>query len=355
MARNYDLPDYIDPNVLERTIVYLGLWPVIITFGIVGNILTLIVLYRDKETSTTSIYLKNLAAADLLTLSIKAVCVVFFWFQVCRPEVYLTWKVNSLSICSGSYFSEKISKYITIAVVFERIIAVTWPFRFKEICTPLRTTVAVILIYIVLLAVCLPVSIDMFVFFYNTEPIEDEYPMTVKEGTHYLRERLFKSELAFLFTKIYRAMNFIPIPIILIGNLVIIFELRKVNLVRSNSKSKEASQQGRKKERQITKLCLTISFALLILCSPFDMYFFLFFLKAIKLTQITQVVGDGFTTMATINSCANFVIYAVMNKKYRQGYLALFACCRRKAERRINSKHAKDFEGTSTIKYWRNV
>ena len=287
-------------------------------------------LFRVNETSTTSIYLKNLAVTDLFTLSIKGVCIVYVWWQIYRPDEYLTWKVNTFSIVTLSYYFEKVSKHITVAVVIERIIAVTWPFRFKEICTPLRTYVVIVIIYITILAISLPVSIDTFMYFHSIEPNKNEYPMTVKEGTDYLTKHLFNHDLQFLLTRIYRAIDFIPIPLIIIGNVVIVLGLRQATPVRSNSM--DGRQQGKKKERQITRLCLTISITFLILCTPYDMYFFLWFTKVIKLTRAVQVVGDAFTTLYTMNSSVNFIIYAVMNRRYRRGYLEIVTCFRRHPE-----------------------
>ena len=326
----FDRPPDLDPMLMERTIIFLGLWPVIVIFGIFGNIMTLIVLFRVNETNTTSIYLKNLAVADIFTLSIKGACTIFTWWQLFLPHQYRTWKFNTLSLVTFSYIFEKVSKYITVAVVFERIIAVTWPFRYKEICTPLRTRIVILVIYIICLAISLPVNVDMVMYFHTAEPIADTYPMTVKEGTRYLTKHLFNHDLQFLITKIYRAVDFIPIPLIIIGNCIIIMGLRKAKQIRTNST--DGRQQGRKRERQITKLCLTISFTFLILCSPFDMYYFLFFTKVIELNHIVQVVGDVFTTLSTMNSSANFIIYAAMNKRYRQGYLEIITCLRQQAE-----------------------
>ena len=268
--------------------------------------------------------------ADLFTLSIKGVCVVFVWFQLCRPEQYSTLKVNSYSFCTFSHFPETVSKCTTVLIVFERVIAVTWPFRFKQICTPLRTTVAIVVIFVVILATSMPTFIDIFIFFHKTEQKKDEYPTIVKEGHQYLTKRLFKSDIQFLSAKAYRAINFIPIPFTLIGNIVIIRGLRKSNPVRSSST--ESQQQGKKRERQITKLCLTISFIFLILSSPYDVYVFLFFTNVIEYTRITQTVGVTFITLGTMNSGVNFIIYATMNKKYRQDYLALITCFRRIAD-----------------------
>ena len=327
MATNDDGTLNISPSILERTIIFLGFWPVIVTFAFFGNILTLLVLHRVNAIGTTGIYLKNLAVADLLTLCVKATCIVFNWWQMYRTEQYNTWKVNTLSIVTLGLVFERVSKYTTVAIVSERIIAITWPFRYREFCTPFRTKLAIAVIYVIVFAVALPLSIDVFSFFHTTEPRKEEYPMAMKEGTRYLTEHLYSSPGAFLLNKIARAMDFIPIPLIITGNIVIITGLRKGTSVRSIST--DAQQQRKIMERKTTKLCLTISVTFLILCSPYDILNFLFLSKIIEFNHVVQVLGDVFVSMSLINSSVNFIIYAVMNTQYRQGYAAILTCWKR--------------------------
>ena len=67
-----------------------SLYGVVLGFGVIGNVLTLITVWRYLRNSVTNIYIANLAVADLLVMSI---CVPFkvkrkLHSLVCRSLLY---------------------------------------------------------------------------------------------------------------------------------------------------------------------------------------------------------------------------------------------------------------------------
>ena len=324
---------YSHPMVIERAVIYLALFPIIVIIGIFGNILTLIVLFRGKETSTTVIYLKNLAAVDLFTLTIKAACAVCVWWQIFWPDEYIIWKVNAFTLSQLSHCSEKISKYTTLAIVFERMVAVTWPLKVKDICTRLRTTVAVVVIYVILISVSLPLLIDAFVYFYNTATHIKDNLTPLSEGHQYFKARVRKHNVLLITFLINRVVDFLPIPIIIIGNIMIISGLRKRDIVKCVSEAR--NQQRKRQERKVTKLCLIVSMTFLCLCCPLDVNVFLLFIQTLKVDSSTQFTIEILDTLALINSAVNFIIYAALNRNYRQGYVSILTCFKREPDLRL--------------------
>ena len=340
---NFDLPPH--PLLVEGTVIYLGLWPIIVIFGIIGNILTLIVIFKNNDASTTSIYLKNLSIADLSTLSVKATCIACYWWQLYRPQQYLSWRVNVFAMATLAYFPEKVSKYITVAVVFERMVAVTWPFKVKDICTPKRTTIAIVVIYIFAISVSIPLSIDIFHHFYTSTIITFEYPSVLNEGDQYFVLRMSKSDVLLRLGQINRIVDLIPIPIILIGNIVIVMGLRNDNAIKSCSDT--LRMQRTLQERKITKLCLTISISFLVLCTPQETYFLLYLTELMHITYTTHLLAKAGATLSMLNSSINFVIYAALNTKYRQGYLGILTCFRQKSEGQMSSQQVNTKESNT--------
>ena len=264
LSTSYDV--YIKQRIVEITVIYLCLFPLIVSFGIFGNILTVIMLFKETETSTTLIYLKHLAFVDLFTLTIKGAIAVCVWWQLFRLEQYITWKVNTFTLNKLTYFSEKISKYITMGIVFERIVAVTWPFKIKDICTPLRTKIVVVVIYVIVLAVSLPFIFDVFIFFNNTDTVIQGHSSVFEEGKNYFIFRLANDKALIITFLINRTIHFLPVPFIIIGNVVIIAGLRKRDIIKSSSVGE--NKHRKRQERQVTKMCLIISVTFLCLCRP---------------------------------------------------------------------------------------
>ena len=321
LATDDSLPVY--QNTVLATVHYLGIYPLIATLGIFGNILTLIVLFKVKYESTTSTYLKNLAVADLLTLCVKVACCVLRGFQIHRLEIYLTWKTNSASMSTLAYFSEKVSRYITVAIIVERIMAVMCPFRVKEICSPKRTVIGIVTIYISALLVSLPIIIDIHRYAYTSEGgTLDKYPTTITELIEYSSSRT--SKVLIFMWQFSKLVDLIPIPLIVVGNIVIIVGLQKSNHV--DIIPNDVRQEREYLERKVTRLCLTISFTFLFLCAPGDMYFLLNIMEVIKPNSATHLLSMIFSSMSMLNSSVNFIIYAVMSKRYKQKYLELLTC-----------------------------
>ena len=159
------------------TVLYGSIWPVIIIVGIVGNILTLIVLKKMKDSSATSHFLRGLAVADTMSLCILGAHMVMVWGQLFWPERYLRWRLNSFSFSKLSHFSERISKCIIMVIVLERIVGVTWPLRYKRMFTPMRSSAIVMVIFVTMIATSLPISVDVFV---TDVAIGNVYPITTK-------------------------------------------------------------------------------------------------------------------------------------------------------------------------------
>ena len=321
------------PIWVAGTVVYGAVWPIIICFGVFGNILTLIVLSKTKEDpGSTSRFLGCLAVADIMTLASLCTYMVYVWGQLFWPDQYLRWKLNSFSFVKLSNFSERISKCITVALVSERIAAVTWPFRYRAICTPWRITIVIVVIFIIVMSTTFPITISIFMFDYDTASSSNVYPTTDIEARQFLE--FLQSKITTLHMLLNRFIfDLLPIPLVMIGNFIIIYQLRKkkghlTKLVTAI----EAQQQRYAHERRITNLLLAVSFMFLILCGPFEIctLFVLVTHDSQNSSANNSVVfiAECFKTLPLLNSSINFIIYAVVNKNYREGYKAILYLCR---------------------------
>ena len=119
-----------------------------------------------------------------------------------------------------------------------------------------------------------------------------------------------------------------PIPIVFVGNIIIILSIRKRNILASTTS--EVQQQRKHQERQLTKLLLTISMIFFVLTCPSAVYRVLIAAGMTPpKTTIATLVGNMNQTLSLTNSAINFVAYAVMNTKYREGFVAIICRCRR--------------------------
>ena len=109
-----------------------------------GNIVTLIFIGNIDESNTTSRFLKSLAVVDTMTLIARIASLVFAWKQISMPYEYLTRDLVSNPFFNVSQMSERISKCLTVVIAFERVVAVTRPFRYKFLCTSVHAIVIIV-------------------------------------------------------------------------------------------------------------------------------------------------------------------------------------------------------------------
>ena len=320
--------------MMLKIVLYCAIWPIICCCGILGNTLTLIVLSSVKDDSSTPLqYLKSLAMADIISITIRSAFLPFVWWQLFWPDEYLTWSIKSVSILWLSNAAEKVGKCIIVVIVIDRVVAVTLPFRYKFVCTPVRITRVIAVISIVIVSTTAPALVDMFIYMSGSDTNGNRTigPSLQSEGRYYIFNRVHTSKAISIHLVINRFLfDLLPIPIVIIGNIIIIIGLRKKSSMKYGSD--DSNNQRKQQELQLTKLLLFISFSFLVLCAPSDLLAFF----SVTNGSVNVVPPDHrrfidiiFRTLTLVNSSFNFVIYAVMNKKYREGYTKILVCCRR--------------------------
>ena len=321
------------PLMTLKTILYCAIWPIICTCGILGNTLTLIVLFRIKESSTPLQYLKSLAIADIFTITIRCAYMPFVWWQLFWPDIYKTWTIQSFSILWVSSAVDKISKCIIVAIVLDRVVAVIFPLRYKISCTKVRITWVIVSMSIVIISTTFPFIVDTFLYMYESETGGNRTTeaSSQSEGKFYLLYYIHTSKVKIIHLVINRFLfDLLPILIVIAGNIIIIVGLRRSRSIKYASE--DANIQRKYQERQLTKLLLFISFSFLVLCAPNDLFTF-FTISNCSVNVVPHrhrcYIEEIFRTLTLVNSSINFVIYAVVNKKYREGYMSIFACFRR--------------------------
>ena len=341
------------PMMTLKTILYCAIWPIICCCGILGNILTLIVLFRIKESSTPLQYLKSLAMADISTITIRCAYMPFVWWQLFWPDIYETWTIQSFSILWVSSAVEKISKCIIVAIVLDRVVAVILPFRYKISCTKVRISWVIVVMSIVIISTTFPSVVDTFLYMYDSKKGGNRTtePSSQSEGKFYLLNYIHTSQVKIIHLVINRFLfDLLPILIVVSGNIIIIIGLRNSRSMKYASE--DANTQRKYQERQLTKLLLFISFSFLVLCTPTDLFtFFTISNGSVNVVPHRHrcYIEEIFRTLTLVNSSINFVIYAVMNKKYREGYMSILVCCRRRM-RQENSSRLKGVISTEEVK-----
>jgi len=133
------------------TVIYRVVLPVICTFGIVGILLTLVVLSRKSMRTSTNCYLMALSVADLAFLVLIAS--LFVHSAAHHSESFQIYAVYAAIMANVTLMA---SIWLTVVLAIERYVAICRPFLAARVCTIRVAVTAIGVVFVLALASRLP-------------------------------------------------------------------------------------------------------------------------------------------------------------------------------------------------------
>ncbi|KAH3773188.1 hypothetical protein DPMN_174545 [Dreissena polymorpha] len=293
---------------------------IIAVYGIIGNILSIIVLRHRQMRNSTSYYLISLAVYDIMLLTLMSLFLAL-------PTIYL-----EKDVLAGFYFAcqymhpyvypmaliaQTGTVYTTVAFTIERYIAVCKPLHAANTCTMSRTKRTILVIFVASVSYNIP----RFLEYRTTEMWSDKYNKTIPtvELTEIGSDPLFQ-EVYFIY--LYLSVMFlIPFSLLTILNILLIRAVNKARKTRnfmSNSNTKETS---------LTVMLIVVINVFLgcqfpalvdnITVALFDFAQLKCSLQWVQFTTISNL-------LVVLNSAINFILYCILSKRFRRVFLKIF-------------------------------
>ncbi|KAK2145505.1 hypothetical protein LSH36_677g02012 [Paralvinella palmiformis] len=295
--------------------------PAIFIIGVVGNVFTILVMRRRRMSGTaTSVYLTLLAIADtsvlvtglipewLIQTDIKDISEVDPW--VCKFERFFFYTTGDVAV------------WILVAFTCDRCIAVCFPLKKRHLCTATRAYLACLVIVLVAVA-------KNFHIFWTRGVVYDAAGRFI--------ENCGKPEPYVYFEKKIRpwivmvTVSLGPFLIILVCNVIIVKQLVWSGRMRTGTAAGSGSSQEKQQRAftQTTAMCLSTSFAFLILITP----------------SIVLLIGKPNWTSSDrpniaydiakavnnqlmfINHSINFFLYCLTGARFRAEFVSMFDRC----------------------------
>jgi len=133
------------------TVVYSAVLPVICTFGIVGILLTLVVLSRKSMRTSTNCYLMALSVTDLAFLVLLAS--LFVHSGARESHTFHIYAVYAAIMANVTLMA---SIWLTVVLAAERYVAICRPFLAARVCTVRVAATAIGVVFALALAIRLP-------------------------------------------------------------------------------------------------------------------------------------------------------------------------------------------------------
>ena len=302
--------------------------PFIMAFGVIGNVLSFLVMSRKGLRNTSiGVYCMALAVSDsfvcncmypnIMYISIHNIAL----FQGIWSNIYLF-----LSFSSGH-----ISAWLIVFITIDRFTCVTFPLKAIELCTPQKAK------RIIAVIVCFFLVFDGIVFLgiLEEEIFTEDFQMYVG------RTEKMTSYLNFTWHLIDAClMNFIPSPIILVLNITIIIKLKR----RRKNLTKMTGHQSAEIDRKIYVMLISVSTLFATLNIPYYTWtIYTGYLEHWKNEDFHETAKRAFMLLSFIhlyclNHSINFYIYCLTGQKFRAGLKAVFmklyySFCRPKKDR----------------------
>lgn len=281
--------------------------------GILGNILSMVILSRPQMRSSINYLLIGLARCDtiviltsMLLFGIPAIYpysgYLFYYYYVIHPVI-------SPVVYPLAMTAQTASVYLTLTVTLERYVAVCHPLRARALCTYGRARIYVIAILFFSLLYNLPrfweVTVSSFehpdygeAFCVSASPLRG-HDLYIKVYIHWMYT-------VFIYLLPFSAISFF--------NSMIYGQVRKAN--------RERQRLSRSEKREIglatMLICVVIVF---LLCNLPAMVINI--MEAVY-SEINDYLVKTSNLLVTINSSVNFIIYVIFGEKFKRIFLLLF-------------------------------
>lgn len=288
--------------------------------GLLGNILSMIILSRPHMRSSINYLLIGLARSDtiliitsMLLFGLRSIYpytgYTFFYYYFIMPQIIPV-------IFPLASAAQTASSYLTLMVSLERYVAVCHPLRARALCTYGRSK------YYVIFCATIAVLFN-FIRMWEVQVVEYEsprlglvycaVPSALRQNEEYIKIYVHWGYLI--------VNEFIPFFGLTVFNVLIYLQVRKAN--------RERQRLSRSEKREIG-LATMLLFVVIV--------FFVCNLLALVINIHEAFYGttnDNLIVisnlMVTLNSSVNFIIYVIFGEKFKRIFLLLF-CKRRRRE-----------------------
>ena len=294
--------------------------PIMLVFGVPGNVICIIVLCRLRKTQYST-YLVCLAVADLVFLGIWK---TFDWLS----SVLHLYRVDSDGIICRiqllGYFScLQIASWMQVLVTIERVVSVVSPHKVRGLFSTERALTSVVLTSMVIFG--LNVS-------FLIAPARDA---NFSNGRYCFDNENFRYQANNVWPWIYLSLGyFIPWIALLFGNALIILTLRRNIRHNKSALSIDTGISIRKyKVSIVTKRVIALNIVYNVCVTPICIYSLLslFNVKASN----SELVSAILSALMLVNNSISFFLYIVLGSKFRQEVLKMiltFKCFRNARE-----------------------
>jgi hypothetical protein len=327
---------------------------VILTFGLIGNIIILIIFTKKlRRRNSNAFCFCALAISDTFSL-------IFMLFRaMLKTEILNNLNVTCKVVKFLYHYFLQVSSWCLVLLTLDRLIAVTFVFKYQTWSKKLH----VIKLFFAIIVVILLINVHLLIFVnvfekngkYPSNGLElDGFPKAYKpkNNTKFSTTKKFQTTTStiikksytcnvsfekypFYYKNIYKHWDIyhsivygsLPFIIVFISNCVIIFKLLKRDEKSARFKTNSIKDDPSIKSFQLTVMLLTIAFTFLVLTFPISIYMAYIYdnLTSVRESK-REFIKVILRYLGYVNNAINFYIYFLTSNEFRREVANLFRC-----------------------------
>ncbi|XP_054271095.1 FMRFamide receptor [Macrosteles quadrilineatus] len=312
----YSLDDQDPDEVFFEFIAYGVLLNLIGVMGIIGNVISMIILSRPQMRSSINYLLIGLARCDTVLI----VTSIFLFgipaiYQYTRTDILYNYEFYiypflCLIVFPVALIAQTVSVYLTLTVTLERFVAVCHPLQARSLCTYGRAKLYVVLIIIFSTLYNLSrfweISVVEVYHPYTNTTVYMTQPSELRKNNIYISVYIHWLYMVFIY--------FLPFSCLAVLNGAIYRQVRRANQERQRLSRLQKKEIG----LATMLLCVVVVF---VVCNILP-------LVNNVLENFYGIIVDQLTKtsnlLVTFNSSINFVIYVIFGEKFKRLFLKMF-------------------------------
>ena len=323
--------------IMYRIVFDIYIVGILCVVGILGNVMSMLVLGKDRTMRrTTAFLLQMVAMADLLYLitclfiqTLKTILEFTNWM----PSLDKHWPYMEPYVWAVASIAQTCTVWLVLLLTTDRYVAICKPLHANQYSTMKRMSKLAIAIWILAVIYNIPRFFERNVVMTFNNETNTTTPEVKKTD---MRENIY-------YFIIYKLVCYLTLRVLIPLSFLAFFNTRLIQAIKDShrlarilTENLSHSDQPRPRpDKNRHTLTLVVVVIVFVVCETPDVllriWVSLNFLKLLPLPPAAKYVNTISNLLLTINSCVNFVIYCLLGAKFRSILVQMF--CKRASKR----------------------
>ncbi|CAG5134066.1 unnamed protein product [Candidula unifasciata] len=310
-------------------------------FGLIVNLLNIVVFVRQGLQDPVNISLLGLSVSDLASLFVHFFSNLCWTPAIMRMDLpFYPTQLMYFLVWIHVIFS-RVTAGITAWITFERCVCIVCPLKIKSIVTPQRTVNVICVLYVTMCTSTIPV-------FYSTRAVWIFDPRRNRSilGIARITHSEYIQQIAFWINNILPITFFVFITTCTI---ILVKSLKKISKWKQQSAYSQNPGLISQRDTKVVRMITIISIVFIACYTP-GAVLLIFILIFPELTysgkqkNLLVVILSILVQLEGINATANFFIYFTMSSKFKRTLISLFCAYGCKMKQRLESSANKNLK-----------